>query len=159
MRVEDSENGKWSFLPKHSSTLFIWVCILEYLPHVDTAREVLQFLTNSDTTFGGRFNFSKVEGVYPPIPVYLGSCTTLIEDLTPGATLVKRIIIKWLTWSGVYLLRALWPFPSSCWWCRAWTGRPIPIESILNYSPCWGNVRCLSMKSKQFLSEGCWHWQ
>ena len=68
--------------------------MLEYLPHVDTAREALQFLTNSDTTFVGRFNFSKVEGVYPPIPVYLGSCTTLIEDLTPGATLVQRIIIK-----------------------------------------------------------------
>ena len=62
------------------------MCILEYLPHVDDARQALQFSTNSDTAFGGRLNFSKVEGLYPPIPVYLGFCTTLSDGLTPGAT-------------------------------------------------------------------------
>ena len=89
MSVEDSEKGKWSFLPKHSSTLIIWAFILEYLPHVEDARPALQFSTRTDTAFGGRLNFSKVDGLYLPTPVYLGFCTTLMDGLTPGATLIK----------------------------------------------------------------------
>ena len=61
------------------------------LPHVEDAiaRQALQFSTRTDTAFGGRLNFSKVDGLYLPTPVYLGFCTTLMDGLTPGATLVK----------------------------------------------------------------------
>ena len=52
----------------------------------------LEFDTKSGITFGGRFNLSKDAGVWSPISEYLGVFTTLRDDDTPGATLIRYII-------------------------------------------------------------------
>ena len=87
--MDDSENGKWIFLPKHSSTFLSWVCMLKYLPHVDTAKEAFELDTNSGIKVGGRFNLSKDAGVKPPIFEYLGLFINLGDNATPGATLIR----------------------------------------------------------------------
>ena len=59
MRVDASEKGKESCLAKHSSTLLIRDCMLEYFPQVDTAKEALDVDTNNGIIDWGTSNLSK----------------------------------------------------------------------------------------------------
>ena len=61
--MDDSKKGKESFRPKQSSTFLIWERILEYFPHVDTAKEAFDVDTNSGITDCGKSNLSKDAGV------------------------------------------------------------------------------------------------